>query len=132
MRDSKRWQVRLLGGAGMALLPWMVVLALTLRDATGWVLLDLAEAASLVGTAALLRRDGQWHRVCAALAALLLVSDAGFDLGSATTGSDLWTALAMALGAELPLAALCAVLVLHRSRPVRALLPVRPVLALAA
>ncbi|MFE9423463.1 hypothetical protein ACFYNO_10925 [Kitasatospora sp. NPDC006697] len=134
MGNAKRWQVRLVGGAGLALLPWMVVLALTLRDATGWVLLDLAEAGCLLSTATLLSRGLARHRHCAALAALLLTADAVCDLGSATTGTDLLMALAMALCAELPLAGLCALLALRGRRPAAAtaMAPVRPALALAA
>ncbi|MGI5257723.1 hypothetical protein [Streptomyces angustmyceticus] len=48
---------------------------------------------------------------------MLLVADACLDLATAAPGAERVTALAMAVGAELPLAALCAYLA---SRPVRA------------
>ncbi|NUP38912.1 MAG: hypothetical protein HOY76_18325, partial [Streptomyces sp.] len=45
----------------------------------------------------------------------LLVVDAWFDTVTAAPGAELVAALAMAVGAELPLAALCAVLALKRA-----------------
>ncbi|MCC9309979.1 hypothetical protein LN042_23375 [Kitasatospora sp. RB6PN24] len=126
-----RWRVGVLGGAALALLPWIAVLALTLRDAAGWVLLDLGEAVCLAGAALLLHRGSGLHRLFAAGAALLLVGDACWDIGSSATGGDLLAALGMGVGAELPLAAICAALVLRRRRPA-ALAAARPVLALAA
>ncbi|MDH6138830.1 hypothetical protein P3T35_000819 [Kitasatospora sp. GP30] len=131
VKVSMRWRVRVLGGAALALLPWMAVLALTLRNATGWVLLDLGEAVCLAGTALLLHRGSGLHRPFAAGAALLLVGDACWDIGSSAADSDLWAALAMAAGAELPLAAVCAALVLRRRQPA-GLAAGRPALALAA
>jgi hypothetical protein len=126
-----RWQVRVLGGAALGLLPWMVVLALTLNNATGWVLLDCGETVCLAGAAVLLHRGSGLHRLFAAGAALLLLADAGCDIGTSATGGDMLSAVAMAAGAELPLAALCLVLVLRRARPADPL-AARPVLALAA
>ncbi|MDH6118676.1 hypothetical protein [Kitasatospora sp. GAS204B] len=129
--------VVLLGGAGLALLPWIVVLALTLRHAAGWVALDLAEAAALLGAAWLLRTDHRLHRPIAALAAVLLLADAGWDIGTAGEPGALLSALAMAAGAELPLAALCVGLALRglalrgRASAGRPLLS-RPALLLAA
>jgi hypothetical protein len=125
-----RWQVRVLGGAALVLLPWMVVLALTLQHATGWVLLDCGETVCLAGTAVLLHRGSGLHRLFAAGAALLLLTDAGCDIGT-STGGDLLSAVGMAVGAELPIAALCLALVLRRVRPA-ALVAARPRLALAA
>jgi hypothetical protein len=132
VKNAMRWQVRVLGGAALVLLPWMVVLALTLQDATGWVLLDCGETVCLAGAAVLLHRGSGMHRLFAAGAALLLLADAGCDIGTSTTGGDLLSAVAMAVGAELPIAALCLALVLRRAARPAALAAARPVLALAA
>ncbi|MFF7632070.1 hypothetical protein ACFZB9_02800 [Kitasatospora sp. NPDC008050] len=138
MRIGSEWptvrrQALLLGGAGVVLLPWIAVLMLTLRDSAGWVALDLAEAACLLGTAGLLRAGHRLHRPLAGCAALLLVSDALWDLGTANATSGLLVALAMAVLAELPLAALCAVLALRGpGRAVGRRVTGAPVLALAA
>ncbi|WP_051970343.1 hypothetical protein [Kitasatospora azatica] len=115
-----------LAGAGFALLPWVVVLALV-PGSLGWIALDLAEAACLLGSALLLRRGHAARRPLAALAALLLVGDAWCDVS--TAGSSLLVAVAMAVCAELPLAALCSAIAL-RGRTVPAAAP-RPELALA-
>ncbi|MCW2869942.1 hypothetical protein [Actinacidiphila oryziradicis] len=72
--------------------------------------LDALEALCLITTGLLtLRRDPR-HALVATATAMLLVVDAWFDTTTAAQGSDLVTALAMAVGAELPLAALCTVL----------------------
>ncbi|WP_329564039.1 hypothetical protein [Kitasatospora sp. NBC_01266] len=133
----KHLHIALLGGAGLALLPWIVVLALTLHHAAGWVVLDVAEAAALLGAARLLRTGHRLHRPVAALAAVLLLADAGWDVGTAGARSALLVALAMAVLAELPLAALCAGLALRGSAPCRPAVAGRPTadhyaLALAA
>ncbi|MGF1426025.1 hypothetical protein [Kitasatospora sp. LaBMicrA B282] len=127
-----RRYVAVLRTAGLALLPWIAVLALTLRDPAGWVALDVAEALALLGTARLLRTGHRLHRPVAALAALLLVADAGCDLGTATVGADTLSALAMALLAELPLALLCGHLVLRATGRASRAVTARPRLALAA
>ncbi|GAA1215917.1 hypothetical protein GCM10009665_02150 [Kitasatospora nipponensis] len=105
-----------LGAAGLALLPWIVVLAAAGPEATGWAVLDALEAVCLLGTAGLLLTGRPLHRAFAALAALLLAGDALVDLRTAPAGSALLVALAMALLAELPLAALCGALALRRGR----------------
>lgn len=103
---------------GLALLPWLVVLATgvlvdTARESLTWVGLDGLEAAGLVTTGLLvLRRDPRRILAASATAALLL-ADAWFDTTTATPGADLISALAMAVGAELPLAALCAILTIR-------------------
>ncbi|MFI9273746.1 hypothetical protein ACIGXM_23990 [Kitasatospora sp. NPDC052896] len=97
----------LLGGAGIVLIPWIAVLAIVVRHSTGWVVLDVLEAVCLLTTAVLLRRGGEQHRPAALAAALLLSGDAWFDVRTAAPGSALAIAVAMAVLAELPLAALC-------------------------
>lgn len=104
----------LLVACGLGLLPWLYVLATGLpATATAahwplaWVGLDALEALGLIATGLLAARGDRRHALAAAATATLLVVDAWFDTTTAAPGGDFATALAMALGAELPLAALC-------------------------
>ncbi|MFF7759563.1 hypothetical protein [Streptomyces griseorubiginosus] len=115
----------LLVTCGLALLPWLYVLATGLpATATvthwpvAWVGLDALEALGLIATGLLAARGDRRHALAAAATATLLVVDAWFDTTTAAPGSDLATAITMALAAELPLATLCARLALQTlSRP---------------
>jgi hypothetical protein len=105
---------------GLALLPWLYVLATGLpATATAahwpvaWVGLDALEALGLIATGVLAARSDRRHALAAAATATLLVVDAWFDTTTAAPGGDFATAVAMALGAELPLAALCGRLALR-------------------
>ncbi|MFF8786995.1 hypothetical protein [Streptomyces sp. NPDC015125] len=114
---ARRLQGRILTGAGLALLPWLGYLAGTLppAEAAAWVALDALEAAALLTAGTRLLRTDSRHRAPAAAAALLLLADACLDLATAAPGTELATALAMAVGAELPLAGLCAWLASRRT-----------------
>ncbi|MFH9866164.1 hypothetical protein ACH4NT_08765 [Streptomyces lydicus] len=116
---ARRRQGRILTGAGLALLPWLGYLAGTLppAEAAAWVVLDALEAAALLAAGTRLLRADPRHRAPAAAAAVLLLADACIDLATAAPGAEFATAVAMAVAAELPLAALCAVLA---ARPARA------------
>ncbi|POX49391.1 hypothetical protein C3488_17650 [Streptomyces sp. Ru72] len=101
----------------MALLPWLVVLADGLPGTTtaahwrgAWIGLDALEALGLIATGVLAVRGHHMHRLTAAATATLLVVDAWFDTMTAAPGADRFAAVAMAVGAELPLAVRCAVL----------------------
>ncbi|MEU0839358.1 hypothetical protein ABZ370_07785 [Streptomyces sp. NPDC005962] len=105
--------------SGVALVPWLYVLARTLPSTAqvahwnaAWVGLDALEALGLLSTAVLRRRGDDRHRLTAAATGTLLVVDAWFDTVTAASGGELAGAVAMALGAELPLAAVCAALAL--------------------
>ncbi|MEU8541886.1 hypothetical protein AB0C52_18180 [Streptomyces sp. NPDC048717] len=106
---GRRWQGRLLMGAALALLPWTGYLAGTLppAEAAAWIALDALEAAALFSAGSLLSRFDPRHRAPAAAAALLLLADACADLATAAPGPERAVAAAMAVAAELPLAALC-------------------------
>ncbi|MGW7367797.1 hypothetical protein ACWGI8_31335, partial [Streptomyces sp. NPDC054841] len=110
-----RWQGRLLTGAGLALLPWMGFLAGTLppAEAAAWVALDALEAACLLTAGMRLVHGGGGHRAPAAGAALLLLADACTDLLTSAPGPELAGAVALAVCAELPLAAVCAALAIR-------------------
>ncbi|WP_327282234.1 MULTISPECIES: hypothetical protein [unclassified Streptomyces] len=111
----------LLTGAGVALLPWMVVLAKTLPQtaevanwSTAWIGLDALLAVGLTGTGLLLGRSDPRAAPMAAATAALLVVDAWFDVTTAAGGGARAAALALAVCAELPLAALCAAVATRR------------------
>lgn len=114
----------LLVGCGLALLPWLAMLAATLPAsataahwALAWVGLDTAEAVGLIGTGLLAARGDTRYALTAAATAALLAVDAWFDTVTAAGSADLHAALAMAAFAELPLAALCTALAVRALRP---------------
>jgi hypothetical protein len=113
----------LLVWCGAVLLPWVIVLATSLPArygaahwAAAWVGLDTLEAAGLITTGLLALRGDRRLSAAAAATATLLTVDAWFDMTTSATWSDFRLALAMALCAELPLAALCARLALSPRR----------------
>ena len=97
---------------GAFLLPWCVLLSLTLPAtmraqnwSLAWVGLDGAEAAAALATAWLLARRDQRAGLTALAGGTLLVVDAWFDVCTAAPGADQMMAVAEALLVELPLAA---------------------------
>ncbi|MCO5990140.1 hypothetical protein NE235_28900 [Actinoallomurus spadix] len=110
-------------GAGVALLPWLFVLATSLPATTtaahwrvAWVGLDTLEALSFVATGALLIRRDPRACLTAMVTATLLLADAWFDVSTAAPGADQVTAVAMAVVLEVPLAVFSAVLA-YRTLP---------------
>lgn len=102
---------RLLGAAGLFLLPWIAVLGLTLPDVAvaqhwrlAWTGFDAAEALGLLVTAWLLGRGDPRTPLAATATATLLLTDAWFDV--VTAGGDVGFSLLMA-GVEVPLAVAC-------------------------
>ncbi|MFC5910301.1 hypothetical protein [Streptacidiphilus monticola] len=91
----------LYAGLGLALLPWMCLLAAS--GEWNWVALDAAEAAGLVTTGL---AAGALARSAALATAGLLLLDAALDTATAT-GPGLTQAWLMALLIELPLAVSC-------------------------
>jgi hypothetical protein len=97
---------------GLFLLPWSVVLGITLPASTfvpdwslAWMGLDLAEAAAALLTAVLLRRGSPRAVLTAMAGAGVLFADAWFDVCTSPAGLARWLAVGEALGLELPLAA---------------------------
>jgi hypothetical protein len=111
-----------LAGTALLLPAWALYLAVALPHEhvapnwdVVWVGLDLALAA-LAATAVLaFRRRSRWTPVLGGALAAALVCDAWFDVMT-SDGNDRWVAAALALFAELPVAAL-AVVVGVRSVP---------------
>lgn len=121
-RPRRPWPGYVLVVSGVALLPWLVVLATGLPTTAtaphwtvAWVGLDAMEAAGLMATGLLTLRGSAHRAPVAAATAMLLVCDAWFDTTTAS-GSGFGTAVLMAAGAELPLAAVCAVLAFRAAR----------------
>ncbi len=107
---------------GIGLLPWTLWLGLSLPSRKvaehwdlAWVGFDLVLAVSLLATAAALVRGSPLLEPFAAATGALLVADAWFDVVTANTVRERWFAVALALGAELPIAAFCFVLARPRS-----------------
>jgi hypothetical protein len=111
-----RWIGIGLMGAGIAMVPWLGVLATGLPASyqaanwnAAWVGLDALEALGLFATGTLLRRRDPRAALTAAATSALLCVDALFDVLTSAP-ADRITAIVMAVGAELPVAALCAAL----------------------
>lgn len=102
------------GSLAAALLPWTLWLlrSLPARHATphwniAWAGFDLLLAAALATTALAAWRRSPWLQGSVVATGTLLLADSWFDLATARPGGELVTALAEAVLAELPLAALC-------------------------
>ncbi len=112
LRRARVWLLLVIGGVAVGLLPWTAYLSATLPSKhltehwdVAWAGLDLFEAASLVILFVAVIRRSAFVPMFAAVAGTALICDAWFDL--TTSGRGFYWALAEALGAELPLAALC-------------------------
>lgn len=117
---SPRWVAAAFLLLAIALVPWTIVLALTLPARHGthhydvaWTGFDLVLAGSLLATAIGAAKQAAWLQGAAVAAATLLVCDAWFDVLSSTSTRELLTALALALLVELPVAAACLFVAWH-------------------
>jgi hypothetical protein len=109
-----RWVPPLFAFAAVALLPWAILLYLTLPRHYGaehwrlaWGGFDLMLGAALAGTAVTGLRRSPYSEIWSAVAGTLLVCDAWFDVLTARTTGEVVQAGLEALLIELPLAALC-------------------------
>jgi HAD superfamily hydrolase (TIGR01490 family) len=114
IEPAPAWVARVFVLLGVCLLPWTVLLALTLPARHGtthyglaWTGFDVALAAVLLGTGIGAARQAAWLQGVAAAAATLLICDAWFDVLSSTSRDEIVTALMLALFVELPVAAAC-------------------------
>ncbi len=113
-----RWVTLLLGLVAVALVPWTLYLTFTLpsRHVTvhydlAWVGFDVALACAVAATTLAALRRSHWLVPFAAVTATMLCCDAWFDIVTSRGADSLWEAVAEAVFAELPLAALCAFIV---------------------
>lgn len=121
MHVSSRWVAPAFAVMAVGLLPWTVVLALTLPPTTearhwntAWAGLDVLIAAGLAGTAWLAWRRDPRVTLPATVTATLLTVDAWFDVTTAAPGGEFAMSVTLAVVAELPTAALCAFIALRR------------------
>jgi len=115
--------------AGGFLLPWCVVLGVTLPATAevqhwpaAWVGLDAGEAIAALATAVLLARGDARAGLTAAAGGALLLTDAWFDVCTSAAGFDHAVALTEATLVELPLACAAfwlAIRLTHSDRPGR-------------
>jgi hypothetical protein len=118
--ERRRRFVVLLTGASVGLIPWIVLLALTLphRYIAGhwrltWVGFDIVLLGGLALTAWFAWRRRQAVVIAAFTTATLLTCDAWFDITTASGRFDTITAIASALILELPLAAMLFAVAYH-------------------
>ncbi|MEU0007070.1 hypothetical protein ABZ079_23020 [Streptomyces sp. NPDC006314] len=116
----RKWILRALGAAAVLLVPWMVVLAVTLPGSTqvgnwrlAWIGLDALMAAGCATTALLGLRGDPRARLTASATASVAVLDAWFDITTAQAGGALVQALVCAV-AEGALAGACVALALAK------------------
>ena len=113
-RVVPRWTGWAMLGGGVLMLPWVAGLAVVLPEraeaahySAAWVGFDLALCALLVRTGWLAQHGREHIELSAAMTGTLLMVDAWFDVVTANDRGDLLVALALALFAELPMAAFC-------------------------
>ena len=113
-----RWVAWLFGAVILFLIPWTVYLTFSLptrhvtyRYDLQWVGFDIALIAVFLATTWAAFRGSKWLVPLAAVTGTMLVCDAWFDIVSSQGGDEMWEAVGEALGGELPLAALCALIV---------------------
>jgi hypothetical protein len=116
------WMTRILALVAIGLVPWTLWLTFSLPSRhlsqhydVAWAGFDIALAAALAATSMAAVRRTRWVTPLAAATGTLLLCDAWFDVVTAQAGERLEAVLEAAL-AELPLAALCALLVYDASR----------------
>jgi K+ transporter len=112
-----RWIVPFFAGAALLLVPWIVVLAISLPSShraahwgLAWTGFDIVLTLLLVAVAVSAWRCSAWLEGAATAAAVLLLVDAWFDVLTAATRSELVVALLEAAFVELPTAAVCILL----------------------
>ena len=118
-----RWVTPLLALTAAGLIPWTLYLTFTLpsRQVTehydvAWVVFDIALLSAIAATAYLAVRGSEWLVPIAAVTGTMLVCDAWFDVVTSIGGNDWVDAVLEAIFAELPLAAVCALIVYDAER----------------
>ena len=112
--DLPRWTAPVFLAFAIAMVPWIVWIALSLPsnhtdeiyDVT-WVGFDIGLLIALGAVMLLAQRRSSRVEIAAAVAGTLLVVDAWFDITTSTPGWDRWEAIGAAALIELPIAGLC-------------------------
>jgi len=117
-----RWVGPVLALTAAGLLPWTLWLTFSLPERhvshhydLAWVGFDIALASAFAATAWCTVRSSEWLSPVAAVTGTMLVCDAWFDVVTAGR-AGLGEALAEAVLAEIPLATLCAFIVVDTER----------------
>ena len=117
---QRRFTAVALTGCGLVMMPWLVMLFLYLPSTTivphwnvAWAGLDALEAIGLLTTGLLLARGDRRYAITATLTGTALLTDAWFDILTAASRTEFFTAAAMAGGIELPLSGFCFFLALR-------------------
>jgi hypothetical protein len=115
-----RWAAPLFLGCAVILLPWIVVVAVTLPSRelsenydVAWAGYDVLLLIGLLSTAVSALRRSRRLPIAAAATGALLLADAWFDVLTSPGGWDLAEAAAMSLIVELPLTGMCFWLAFH-------------------
>src|SRR6185312_9032111 len=126
--SAPRWTVPLVGVASLVLIPWVVLLVISLPSThqsahwdIAWGGLDVMLALVLLAVAISAWRRSPWLEGAATAATTLLFVDAWFDVLTSSTRAEFAIAITEALVVELPLAFLCLLL----ARDAERLLPRR-------
>jgi hypothetical protein len=128
--DRRRKRIaELLAACAACLIPWTVMLGLTLPSShrvhewrLAWVGFDVLLIIALASTAWLAWRRSRAVILYAHATAVLLICDTWFDISLDAGTQDVWMAGGLALATELPLAAF----LIHRAHALIALLPWPP------
>ncbi len=122
-----RWVTPLLTLVAVGLLPWTLWLTVSLpaRHVSqhydiAWVGFDIGLAAAFAATTWAAFRGSRWIVPLAAATGAMLVCDAWFDIVTSRGGGERVEAVLEALLAELPLAAVCVLIVVDTERFFRA------------
>lgn len=125
-RRAPRWVVPLFGLAALLLVPWVVVLVVTLPSAhhaahwdIAWAGFDVALALLLLTLAVAAWRRSPWLEGAATATATLLFVDAWFDVLTASTRAEFVVSIGEAAFVELPLAVLCLLIARDAERRLR-------------
>ncbi len=125
----RRHTAELLATCAACLIPWTVMLGLTLPSShhvhewrLTWVGFDVLLIMALASTAFLAWRRSRSVILYAHATAVLLICDTWFDISLDVGTEDVWMAGGLALATELPLAAF----LIHRAHSLIALLPWPP------
>ena|SRR3954451_14850987 len=118
-----RWVTVGCTGLAVGLVPWAIMLSARLPSTVqaqhwgiAWGGFDLLMAAGAGSTAWFSHRGDSRIALAATVTATLAVVDAWFDVLTAQPGPELYTALTLALCAELPLAVACGAIALNAHR----------------
>ena len=122
-RRPPRWIVPLFGLAALLLVPWVVLVIVSLPSAhraahwdIAWAGFDVALALLLITVAVATWRGSPWLEGAATATATLLLVDAWFDVLTSSTRVEVVVSIAEAVLVELPLAILCLLLARNAER----------------